>query len=733
MVLGPSPLQQQYLDRLAGLVSNAAARGRGRVVFLAGQAGSGRSYWFNVAGERVRDARVLSGGFAKGEYVPRDLGRQAAVSADAAALIKSIAGLGQFAGPIGSLIAQLVSVSVNAYRFLDGLRNKTMGVEVHELLPRLLRIAGSEHRSRPLVCLIDDADTAEGNWWTNLLLSFAQEIEQELPLVLVMGINGPQQLPDVPREQESGACGVARSLLGRAIGEWWGFRALSREEVASWIGPASAKLRSAVWEITEGDAGEIAGLWESWVRRGAIARDDQDRWQIVGSVESTFAEAGDRVNAQLATLLGEENVQLLENVRQVLACAALEGRTFTAEAVARALDWDYNDLINLLDDHLCGDDGPLREAPSVSILRVGTSSRPLWRYSFIRNLDWRIVRARFASVDERRSLAQRLAAALIDTYSPEEHRVAGALTALLVQAGDTNAAAHYRRIANLGVDHVILRAQARYLMSARTEGWTRWDLTRAAELLLHATSALSDVDPYQDTLELADASAQLAERAGARVIQAEAIWWQARAHLALGIPEEARQDLMRARDVGREMTPRWLQARMFFLRGSIEFQLGRFDAAREPTERALTISQEIGDRVGEENSWAQLGQIEMGLGRLEAAREPIERALTISQELGHRAGEAAHWLQLGQIEIGLGRFDAAREPTQRLLTISQEIGDRYHEAHGWYQLGAIEIGLGRFDAAREPTERASTIFEEIGNREGAARCKQLLDDLDHRQ
>ena len=279
------------------------------MVFLAGAQGTGRSYWFDAAAQSLRGTRVLWGGFSARGYEPCDLANQPAISNDAAELIKSVAGLGQTAGPTGLLVGQLVSVSVDAYRFLEGLREKRADVGVFELLPRLLHIAASARRSRPLVCLIDDADMAEGNWWTTLLLSFAQEIEQELPLVLVMGIEGSHQLPDIPRAPESAACWLARSLRDREppIGEWWGLRVLSHEEVSSWIGSTSPRLLSALWEVTRGDAGELAELWESWVRRRVIAEDDEGRWQIVGTVEQTLAEAGDRFDAQLATLLGEEN------------------------------------------------------------------------------------------------------------------------------------------------------------------------------------------------------------------------------------------------------------------------------------------------------------------------------------------------------------------------------------------------------------------------------------------
>ena len=354
----------------------------------------------------------MAGGFAEGQYVPRGIEHRRALSPDAESFINSVTGLGPLLGPIGGLIGQLITVSLAAYQVVEGLHGEGHGLEVHELLPRLLRTAAADRPARPLVCLIDDADAAEGNWWTNLLLTFAQEVTQELPLILVMGIDGPVELGNSPREDESGACAVARSLLGRGLAEWWELRALSKEEISSWVGPASSELLRALWDITEGNTGEIRELWDGWVQRGLIRQDDEGRWRIVGDVERTLAEAGDRFNAQLATQLGQDQLGLIGDVREILACAALEGNTFTAEAVARALSWDRDALIDLLDDHLAGEHGPLRETTPAQIPQVGGQARTLWRYRFIRSLDRRIVRVRFSSAAERRALAQRLAPAL---------------------------------------------------------------------------------------------------------------------------------------------------------------------------------------------------------------------------------------------------------------------------------------------------------------------------------
>ena len=388
MALGPSPLEAELQVELAGLAQAARETRRGRVVFLAGGRSSERARWFQTQRDR-RGARTLTGAFTDGRYGPAATGGSSEVSPEAAALVNNVAGLAALFGFAGVLIGQLVTISVAGFQYLERVRDDRSAPELYALVPGLLRIAAEEAPEHPLVCLINDADQADGGWWTDLLLSFADEVERELPLVIVLGIDGPPALAATPGEGEPGARVVARSLLGRGIGAWWSWRPLAREEIARWIGPSAPELLSAVWQITEGDAGEIAGLWEGWERRGAILQDGSGRWQLAGSAERTFAEAGDRLNAQLARLLGNDPT-LVDRVREILAYASIEGSTFTAEAVAVAADWHPDELIDLLDDHLTGENGPFHKTTSIEILKPDGVTHRLWRYRFRRDLDWRI-------------------------------------------------------------------------------------------------------------------------------------------------------------------------------------------------------------------------------------------------------------------------------------------------------------------------------------------------------
>jgi hypothetical protein len=85
-----------------------------------------------------------------------------------------------------------------------------------------------------------------------------------------------------------------------------------------------------------------------------------------------------------------------ERARRLLACAALEGRQFTAPAIAAARGWDIDDTIDLLDDVLIYDD---EDSPDGFFIDTGfvavaheRGTRHLASYRFARELDWMTLR-----------------------------------------------------------------------------------------------------------------------------------------------------------------------------------------------------------------------------------------------------------------------------------------------------------------------------------------------------
>jgi hypothetical protein len=83
---------------------------------------------------------------------------------------------------------------------------------------------------------------------------------------------------------------------------------------------------------------------------------------VAGAFAGSQAEGSDAARSFLARSLRSvvgDDLEQLAFARDVLACGALEGRLFTADAVAMALEHDRDELIDFLDDVLALNDSPL--------------------------------------------------------------------------------------------------------------------------------------------------------------------------------------------------------------------------------------------------------------------------------------------------------------------------------------------------------------------------------------
>ena len=511
-----SPVQARHAARIHRLVADACERGRGRVVFVAGGEASGRSQLLGALARELpaghRPLLVLGGAFEDGRYVPSAPARPA-LHGDAEGLVNATVGVGSgLLGPAGMLVEQFVKFSFAAYRVLERLRADARRAEIPELLPRLLREAAGE---QPVVCLMDDTDHAASTWWCDLVLSFAQELTEELPIVLVMAVDGPDELDDGD-EWAFPTLAVARRLVRRDLAEWHSMIPLTVPALSAWLGPMTPALLTALHTLSGGRHGDVAELWRRWIGRGLIARDASGCWEQVGAIDLTMSEAADRLTTRLRALLGDRGPTAVDTVREALVCAALEGRTFTFDAVADATGIDRDVLLDALDGPLAiAGPEPLISRVSDALVRGrGHSAGAVRRYRFTHALDWRVVRARFASDAERERLARRLAVELLRIYTGQDHRIATTLVALFRLARDEDAAAYYSSILRYGVDRSVLRWQARAVAAADTSSWDAWDFAEAAERILRATDATASHDPYEDSLALVRVAERYARRHG---------------------------------------------------------------------------------------------------------------------------------------------------------------------------------------------------------------------------
>ncbi len=398
-----------------------------------------------------------------------------------------------------------------------------------------------------------------------------------------------------------------------------------------------------------------------------------------------------------------------------MATAALEGRVFTAAAVADAIGIDRDTVVDLLDEKLAASEPPLvvEVDPAVVHLDDGRT-RLLWRYGFASQLDWHAARTRLATPEERAERAAALAGALRDLYGDHNRAAAATICALLRLAGDLDGANHFQRIANFGLERDLLRAQAERLLAdeAAPRNWV-------AEQLLHAVAGLHDTDGPQAVLRYARRAAELAEderlSIDARVMEADAL-------LSLSAIDDAER-LLAPLASGASLAP----SRMIrFGRIMGEFFLRRndFPAAREWAGRALTQAIAAGNLNAEANLRCVLTRVERRAGDLAEARRHAERWLHCTRVVGDLDDEGYAAYEVAMLDWSDDR-QAAREGFKFALHAAQETSKPVIEAIVRSALGALATEEGDLGEGLAQLERALELHLRTGDErfEGVTRYR----------
>lgn len=724
-----SPGQAGALERIEAAAGGVKADG-GRVVFVAGETGSGRSHLLDRAApaleRRMPDARVISA-------APFGARRRGAASDDPRiATLEALGGKALTIGaalvsPAAAVVAALLDLGLSVQRSAQDLGSETETQDPEELMDGMLRAAAGSGEG-PLICLVDEADWLGQQWWFNLRFLFAEEIRRDHPLLLVLAVDGPVKLSDEPTEGESTLHSTARSLCDRGLAEWLALAPMSVEEASQWLGPAKRPLVATATEISGGRPGELAALWRSWQERDVIERDDEGRWAPGGSSQRMATDYVRGLTRRLSQLLGSDEPDRTEVARVLLAWAAVQGRTFTAEPIADALEWDREKVVDLLDLLVVEDQperGVLEELEAVAVRDLELeATHHLCRYRFRRVSDWRAALAQAGDEKERARLAASTVEALRAAYEPDLHAIAHTLATLSRSAGDVEAAAHFE-LAALGAERTVMRALARHLLTASTEGWSIWDFRDAARRLTVACASLALADPPSEVIPFAERAQQLARYANpiARGVEADAYCKEGFLRSLSGEFETAKRRLETARKLASGGAP-YVSAAALRQLGEVEEDLGADPAvAAEMVEEAMEIFRREGHRKDEAGCMLDLSAFAKEAGDWDKAHDLALGALRRAEALEEDglAGAALHFL--GVLQEMAGNLERAEELGTAALALKRQRGEGRDVGTCLRFLAGVRAVSGRLDEAWHEATEALEIQRRYENPTGAAECQ----------
>ena len=721
------PGGERDLARLTAAYARVARPGAGgQALYVTGSPGSGRTALLRALAADLagRDdaPTLIAGAFENGRFVSWD--DSGPPPERVTAVVEKVVTLPEALTPYAALVGLAMSRGPAAIELVRELFAQSGRIAPTEFLPRLVHALCAEG---PVVLLVDDADRAPGGLWGDAVLELAERVARDRPLLFVLAIERPAQL-DQHEDDEPESLYLARRLRGHGRSRWVTLDVVTIEALEAWTGPAAPDVLERLLDVTGGRAAWAADLWRHWRAGGVVLPpvgddDGPGRWTFAeGGRERTLDAFGDVLGHRLAALAGETAAP----ARELLAHAALEGPVFTADAVARVLRRDRDEVIDLLDDTLLHDDdhpeGVVHEAGSLDVEDDRGATRHLWLYRFDATLDWLTLASHGLGEEaDRRTAARGLAQALIDVYGGP-HYVAQTLARLYELAGDEVPARRYRRLADAGASRAVLLWRAEALL-AGADPQGRPDRRRAGEVLLAAARGLTGSGPYEDGRRYALAVYRLAPL---REDRAEAQYLAGVHAFKLGDYDAARHSLNLALALYRELGDEKGQADVRAALALIDSRRGAHDLARAELAFVLDVYRALGDRDAQAATHQSLANIDVALGEHDRARENLTALIALEQADGDGSGEAGTRLRIARLDMEQERFDDARGQLNAALEIYRGLGDRHGEADARHNLARLGIELGKLDEARREFMRILAVYRELGDMVGQAATRHSL-------
>jgi tetratricopeptide (TPR) repeat protein len=659
ITVAPITAHPDLVDDLASVYDRCAAEGVGTIVFAAGAVGSGRSDLLSDLADRLCPAPqrplTLRGSAVDGTF------RTASSSGHGTAtpVVESALGVAAAVYPLAGLLGQLIAASRAVAEHFGSAESPPLASIEH--LSSALRIAAHE---RPVVCLVDEADATDGCWWSNLLLfGFADEIATSLPILLVLTVEGGR-LPGSHSTDEPDALHAARVLVDEGSARWLPVPLVDASAMSGITGDAEADVVTSLAALAQRHAGWASRLWKEWRATGIVERDtDLGPWRFAAGQPDLSGSLTDLLRDRLRRVF-DADVAAMRGAWDLLTYAAVEGRYFTAEAVALATRTDPAAVIETL----------LRLSPTV--VEPTDSSHATTRFRFVSPLT-RPALLRFEVTRDKRVRATKaMINALNRVYGPPSSAVAGTLAALHAYLEDRDAATILRDRANARMpdDEAIVAARViANVHPAGTRHWDGWRCRGAARTVLAGAQRLHVQGDLDEATALCGLAAVLAERAG---------------------------------DLATE-------ARTLSLLGVIEPFTGRPDSARSHLERASAIWQRLGRHDGNAEALTHLARLHGLAGDRATALQISDDVLSICKRHGLRTQAITVHLQVGNLAIGWLDLEMARRATKAAGQLSDAALPVQMGLY-WENRGSIARHDRDIDAAIDAFTRAKCCYEPAG-------------------
>jgi class 3 adenylate cyclase/tetratricopeptide (TPR) repeat protein len=414
--------------------------------------------------------------------------------------------------------------------------------------------------------------------------------------------------------------------------------------------------------------------------------------------------------ARIEGIIEERLNRLGDELYEILTIASVEGVIFTPQVLARVLAVSNRQLLRLLSRELENRHRLVREQEGVI---VGHSWLARYRFShalFQQHL------YNSTSQGERRILHQTVGEILATLFEGHEDEIAVQLFQHF--AGDPKRERQYAKLAGVQAarqfaNHEALVYFERALaLTADDDPKERYELLMAREAVYNL---LGERDLQRKDLDKLRSLVVLLEKQGRSPgwAELETRWASYKSFTDHHVdPSLAERAVSLAKSEGKLN----LAVEAYLIWSTISRMQGEYPAATQQIDEGITIAREISDLKGEGRLLNILGLVTLEQKNPTTAKIFFEQALVIARETGSRQHEGQPLNNLGKAAGEEGDYSAAQRYYEQALRIAREIGNRRGESLVLGNLGWIACLQGDFSSGESYFAQQRIIAHEIGDR-----------------
>jgi tetratricopeptide (TPR) repeat protein len=253
------------------------------------------------------------------------------------------------------------------------------------------------------------------------------------------------------------------------------------------------------------------------------------------------------------------------------------------------------------------------------------------------------------------------------------------------------------------------------LMQLRKLAVSEADAVRIDLAQANIAESLSDFHQQQSVAERA---ANRGRAIGAKLLEAQALQWEANAWNRLEQTQKSIERSQQARDLFVAAGDRRGAAVTLLIEGDVLFDKGDYEGARKQFDEALPVFHEIGAERDIRATVERIGNVFYSERNLHEAEKYYRQALRYDQPINDHRGLASDYGNLANVLEGLGDLAGALKMHQQSLAAFNEIGDRRGAAETLNNLGNVQTEMGNLDQAKGYFEKSLALHREISYRGG---------------